>query len=109
MNKKQRFLETLKDPEGLYLREGVRAFKDIIYKKMFNYTAEYVPRFPMRPQSEKVYVITVQTDDQDALQDLDKDFVLCFANVMHRAWIQPMQHSDTFERRFILNKHKERG
>lgn len=109
MNKKERFLEVLKDPEGLYLREGVREFKSIIHKKMFNYTAEYTARFPFRPSSEKVLVITVQTDDQDALEDLDKDFVLCFANVMHRAWIKPMQHSDTFERKFILNKHKERG
>lgn len=108
MNKKQRFLEILKDPDALYLREGVKEFKQILVDHLFDYTAEYVKRGYGQSRRE-VLQITVRTDDRDALDDMDKYFTLCFSQVMHRVFIQKSQQSDTSGRLYILHKARDRG
>ena len=99
----QKFLDILKDPEGTYLREGVQKFKTIMIEQLFDYTAEFVGR------NKDVYRITTETDDQDAIDDLDKYFTLCFANVLHLVSITPKQFVDTYERQYFIYKMKRRG
>ena len=107
MNEKQLFLDLLTDPDKHYLRTGVAKFKDILHDKMFDYKAEFKSSDLYRSRFR--YVITVTTDDQDALDDLDKYFVLCFTQVMHLVAIKPMQFSSDFERNYIIRKDFRRG
>lgn len=106
MNKKQEFLDILTDPDKHYLRTGVAQFKEILSDKMFDYHATFRNA---DPSQRSAYVIRVTTDDQDALDELDKHFVLCFANVMNLVSIKPMQFSSDFERSYIIRKDWRRG
>ena len=104
----QEFLSILEDPDAHYLREGVKEFKQILFDHLFDYMAEYVD-VGFGRSKRNVLLITVKTDDQDALDEMDKYFTLCFSQVMHRAFIKKRQYSDTFERQYILQKTKDRG
>lgn len=110
MNKKQEFLEILTDPDAHYLRQGVAKFKEVLHEQMFDYKAEFLQAGKsVRRHLAYKYCITVRTDDQDALDDLDKHFTLCFANSLGLVAIKPMQFSDTFERRYFIVKDFRRG
>ena len=100
MNEKQEFLEILENPTRFYMRKGLKQFKQILLDRQFNYEAKYGP-------VNNVLFITVETDDQDALDDLDKDFTLCFSQTMQHVWIKNRQHGDSFSRRYILHKTRD--
>ena len=102
----QEFLDILTDPDKHYLREGNTQFKGILCDKMFDYKAEFTTsQFTKKFR----YCIEVTADDQDSLDDLDKYFILCFANVMQLVDIVPIQFSDQFMRRYFIRKDFRRG